>query len=171
MTESARPPRGGCTRENCALVAVIDSHGAQLKSMAERVESIEARKTGHEARLTTLEATQKITDARVDRAESSVAETSRALHELKGEVHGLKVVVTTVSVTSESTYQMLKDHVANYARDLESYTVRIERQSQKIARVAAWISAGVVLLAMIHSAVSGQSLPSLIMNLLSGIGL
>lgn len=166
-----RPTYGGCTRDSCAIVAIVEAHGAQLQSLVEQVERVQARKTDHEARIATLESIQESVMARVDRAETSIAETSRMLHELKGEVHGLKVVVTNVSVTAESTYTMLKDHVANYARELESTTGRIERQSQKITKAIGLVGGVLVVLAMIHSAMSGQSLPALISQMITGLGL
>ncbi len=171
MSEETRPIRGGCTRETCAIVSIVDAHGAQLQSLIEQVERVQARKTDHEARISTLESIQETVIARVDRAENSIADTSRMLHELKGEVHGLKVIVTNVSITAESTYQTLKEHVANYARDLESTTGRMERQSQKITKAIGLVGGVLVVLAMIHSAMSGQSLPDLIMKLISGLGL
>jgi chromosome segregation ATPase len=171
IADETRQTRGGCTPDNCALVTVINTHGTQIKSLVERVEGIQARKIDHETRLASLEMTQDHVVARVDRAESSLAQTTQALQELKGEMHGLKVITTNVSVTANSTYEMLREHIAHYSGELESTTARIERHSQKLTKAVAWIGAIAVLLAMIHSALSGQSLPAMITNLFTGIGL
>jgi chromosome segregation ATPase len=161
MTEEDRQT---CTRDACPFSGAIIGQGERLSTLTESAEKAHTRLLEHEVRLSRVEVQHDHFTGRVERAEESIATTANALSELKAKVDGMTVILTNVSVTAHSTYEMLREHIS-------SNSASLEKQTRQFTQTAGLIGAVVLLLSMIHSAVSGQSLPHLFTSVLAWIGL
>ena len=148
----------------------IGAHEKSLDAMHQRLRD-------HDMQLASLNVQNAHCLERLTRIEATTSNDHRLLVHLEGSVEGLKSQVSELSAITHSTHDLLQTHISDGTALLERQAVEnarlmerqarqsiglMEAQSRRHIRLTTYFGAILVLLVMIHQALTGESILTLI---------
>jgi hypothetical protein len=142
MAEDAPPIPPLCAPPDCAMTPRINGHTSSL-------DAAHARLRDHATQLATQGATLSHHQDRLARVEAATSDNHRLLTTLQASVSGISSQIVDIAATSHDTHHLVSKHINDNLLETEKTTKRWLKIWGLIGVIA-------VLLATIHSAITGE---------------
>lgn len=143
-----------CVAPHCAQNATITQHGHALDAAHVRLRE-------HDASIAQLTVQSTHCLERLARVEAITSDDHRLLVEVRAKVTGVEAQIAGVAETATASHGLLQRHIADsIAADERRSRERIaieERRTRRQVRLVALIGALVILLVLIHGAITGAT--------------
>jgi hypothetical protein len=141
----------------------------QSKLLGEHGKAIDAAHSklrDHEVQIAQLELQGGHCLTRLERVEQATHENQRILVRVDGGLAHVEQALKTVSTTAEATHGLVSNHIADaMTKEEQAARARVDQEETKqkrLIRIAGAATGGLIVLTLIHSAVTGTSIWSVL---------
>ena len=137
-----------------------------LSEHGKAIDAAHSKLREHEIQVAQLELQSEHCLSRLDRVETASHENQRLLVKLDGALGQVEHTLKAVSSTAEATHGLVSNHIADaIAKDERASADRLEKEEttqKRLIRIVGAATGGLIVLTLIHSAVTGTSVWSIL---------
>jgi hypothetical protein len=144
---------------SCPQSKLLSEHG-------KAIDAAHSKLRDHEVQIAQLELQGGHALSRLEMMEKAGHENQRLLVKLDGGLSHVEHALKNVSATAEATHGMVSSHIADgIAKDEKASADRLEKEEttqKRLIRIVGAATGGLIVLTLIHSAVTGTSIWSIL---------